>query len=218
MILLFFFCCKEKSSPVDSENGDNDFPQITVNWQLTNGPAGGNIKAISFGSSGYIYVGTDGNGVFRSSDNGNKWYESINEIWNPFIRCLGVNDQGHVFAATGNEGLFRSTDNGASWQDISLGRGGSLHIIAISPDGEIYISDDDNLERSSDNGENWLSTGLPGGYDILFFDSDKMLIAGWDSIYFSEDNCQTWIPVAPIYNVRSMVIDASGNIFAAGQI
>ena len=39
-------------------------------WAQTNGPQGGDGIALSTNSSGHIFVGTQGGGIFRSTDNG----------------------------------------------------------------------------------------------------------------------------------------------------
>jgi len=42
-------------------------------WAQTNGPQGGDGIALATNSSGHVFVGTQGGGVFRSRDNAETW-------------------------------------------------------------------------------------------------------------------------------------------------
>src|SRR5690242_13588270 len=42
-------------------------------WAQTNGPQGGDGIALATNSSGHVFVGTQGGGIFRSTDNAETW-------------------------------------------------------------------------------------------------------------------------------------------------
>src|SRR3954470_1431481 len=48
-------------------NGGQNF------WTQTNGPQGGDGIALARNSAGHLFAGTQGGGVFRSTDNGEIW-------------------------------------------------------------------------------------------------------------------------------------------------
>ena len=72
--------------------------------------------------NGYLFAGSYGDGVFRSSDNGDNWIEVNNGLTAPFVLSFATNASGDIFAGTyfGN-GVFRSTDNGDSWNEKNNG-------------------------------------------------------------------------------------------------
>jgi photosystem II stability/assembly factor-like uncharacterized protein len=61
-----------------------------------------------------IFAGTEKNGVFRSTDNGNSWISVNYGLTNYNIRALAICGS-TIFAATYDCGIFQSTDNGDSW-------------------------------------------------------------------------------------------------------
>jgi photosystem II stability/assembly factor-like uncharacterized protein len=98
-----------------------------VNVGLTNL----DVRAIEINSTSHdLFVGTYGNGVFWSSDNGNTWQGG--DPLDPEIRQSGLTDpqvisltinpsNSHVFAGTAGSGVFRSTDRGTHWESVSQG-------------------------------------------------------------------------------------------------
>src|SRR5205814_4855477 len=57
-------------------------------WMQTNGPQGGDGIALTTNSSGHVFVGTQGGGVFRSTDNGESW--ASNQQWTERDECPRV--------------------------------------------------------------------------------------------------------------------------------
>src|SRR6266436_4364546 len=83
-------------------------------WAQTNGPQGGDGIALATNPSGHMFVGTQGGGVFRSTDNGATWIGVSNGMTDTNVRALAINSASDIFAGTFS-GVFRSTDNGDSW-------------------------------------------------------------------------------------------------------
>ncbi len=83
-------------------------------WKQTSGPGGGSGLTLVINSNGHLFVGTDGGGVFGSTDNGSNWIGVNTGLMNTDLLCLAINSSGHLFAGTWG-GVFRSTDNGANW-------------------------------------------------------------------------------------------------------
>ena len=60
--------------------------------------------------------GTEGNGVFRSTDGGNSWTHSgLSDL---YIWDIVIDTNGNIFAGTRLQGVWRSTNNGDSWTEI----------------------------------------------------------------------------------------------------
>ena len=90
-------------------------------WQQTNGPYGGTIYAVSGDSTEQLFAGSEGGGVFRSTDLGTTWSMSNSGLSNPLIYALTSNSRGDLFAGTGGSGVFRSTDRGRTWANSNEG-------------------------------------------------------------------------------------------------
>jgi ligand-binding sensor domain-containing protein len=79
-------------------------------WYPLPGPYGGNILAIAENSSGTLFVGTEGGGVFRSFDDGDSWESANNGIptgaGNTAFKVYSIwsHTNGNVFIGTSKEG------------------------------------------------------------------------------------------------------------------
>src|SRR5438105_14095406 len=108
-------------------------------WVQTNGPQGGDGIALATNPSRHVFVGTQGGGIFRSSDNGETWTGVNNGLTDTNVRALAINNAGHIFGGTWSGGVFRSTDNGENWVAVNNGLE-FLGIIslAINSNGDIF--------------------------------------------------------------------------------
>ena len=108
-------------------------------WEQTSGPGGGEVQSLAINSTGHIFAGTSGGGVFRSTDNGDSWTEVNTGLTNHSIRSLAINSSGDIFAGTDDGGVFRSTDNGDSWTEINNGLTSAVVLsLAINSTGHIF--------------------------------------------------------------------------------
>ena len=113
------------------------------------------IKSIDINDDNDIFVSTQGNGVFQSTDLGDSFIAKNIGLSTDDIRACSFNADGHVFAAT-DSGVFKSVNNGNSWIEINEGLTDlDIHDIAISPNGDIFVISRSFVFRSTDNGENW---------------------------------------------------------------
>src|SRR5438874_119588 len=98
--------------PAAARGGDNF-------WLGTNGPQGGDVIAMAANGS-TVFAGTQGGGVFRSTDHGDSWAQANAGLTDTNVRALAVTPEGHVFAGTFS-GVFRSMDNGSTWTQVNNG-------------------------------------------------------------------------------------------------
>jgi hypothetical protein len=115
-----------------------------------------------------IYAGTDGGGVFKSTNGGGNW-TAMNpaELTNLFVTSLAIDPDTPttIYAGTDGGGVFKSINGGSNWTDISTG----LPILdvtslAIDPDTPttIYAGTYGGGVFNSIGGGNWtaMNTGL----------------------------------------------------------
>ena len=138
-----------------------------------------------------------GNGVYKSTDNGESWFQlkstingSIGAFDNAFDFVYRVrtnpkapSDKDEVYAATSLGGIFRSEDGGYSW-DAVLGGGVSNNLsnytdIEVTTNGVFYASMSSHGSRDtsfvkgifrSTDGENWVNitpTEFPARYNRI---------------------------------------------------
>jgi hypothetical protein len=142
--------------------------RASAQWVQTNGPYGGNIRCI-VGSGTNLFAGTQGSGVYRST-NGGTWWSAVNAgltdhsgtSSSVFALALSPDGTGgtNLFAGTEGDGVFRSTNNGSTWTWTSSGLTYTsvLSIVISGPNlfagivgGGVY--------RSTNNGTNWNRVG-----------------------------------------------------------
>ncbi|MCI0697323.1 hypothetical protein L0337_35625 [candidate division KSB1 bacterium] len=202
---------------VSTNNGDSWSP-------ITNELVTGHITSLAIDSSGNLFAGINGDGVFHSTDNGNRWKPT--SLTNGFVPVLAINSKGHVFASTGRN-LFRSTDRGDNWIPLSLT---DVHVssIVFTPNEHIFAATSGkgkDVFHSTDNGDKWTPIGLTD-YDIrtLAINSRGHLFAGmyngnfnFGGIFRSTNNGETWTAINNGLGnpyVNAIILDPIGQLFA----
>ena len=113
------------------------------------------VKALAVSGS-LIFAGSVGDGMFRSTDNGETW-----NVVDPLhttdttVTALAVFGQ-YIFAGTFSKGIFRSADNGDTWQPVNVGMGDTLIQCIMTTDDRIFIGTyGQGAFTSTDNGDSW---------------------------------------------------------------
>ena len=203
-------------------------------WEETPTPSVGYVYSMTMCPNDNIFVGTFGNGVWRSTDGGEEWSESGNDLSGKDVWSMASNSQNHIFVTAlvgfGNDAnLYKSSNNGDNWVEI----GGSLSSapgeVAISSDDDIYVgTEGGHIYRSLDNGDNWEQVYNGSGATAIFINA--IACAGNETIYAgvgddysgsghvlqSTNNGETWSIVGPADYFLSIACDNSGKVFAGG--
>ena len=130
-------------------------------WVQTNGPYGGEILAFYAAPKGVLFVGTEGAGIFRSTDRGDTW-APVNtglpfEPGEGFTGVTAFAQKGDTFYAGTRRTLYASTDGGNTWHHVSnFRKHESISSIVIIGD-RIYIGTlNTGVWYSDDAGDSWL--------------------------------------------------------------
>jgi photosystem II stability/assembly factor-like uncharacterized protein len=104
IISLFVFCVSSNTFGQDQ-------------WTPV-GPEGGYVTALAINPNtpNTLYAGTQGSGVFKSTNGGANWRAVNIGLTNTTVNALAIdpNTPNILYAETGR-GVFKSTDGGANW-------------------------------------------------------------------------------------------------------
>ena len=152
-----------------------------------------------------VYLGTSGEGVFKSTDCGETFEPINNNLSESYINAVIIdsNDSNVIYAATGT-GIFKSNNGGKSWEEKDLGMG-RLEVLSLAFDptnsqtiyaGVYNETSVGGIFRSTDGGNNWENIGLQSEQvnSIAITSGEKsFLYAGTGSGFFrSIDGGTTW--------------------------
>lgn len=202
-------------------------------------PGGKTIRSlISFGA--YLFAGTEGDGIYRSSDHGNTWTKTdVNNslLAQQLVFAFCTKDNA-LYAGAGN-GIYKSIDGGATFQRTLNGFPPNIGVFAWSittTGGNIVAAVSvlfspsevlDGIFYSPDNGSTWHQATLPivptavtavasdGGsvaYAGLFGQSSSV-----KGLYKSTDAGMTWTQ-RPALNVDIERLAANGSNVLAGAL
>lgn len=99
---------------------DDQFPTLSIT-RITYDPSNTNTFYFCTGEGWYNFDAVKGDGVFRSDDAGESWYQLAATDTSLFDYCQDMVVHpvtGDIYVATRTGGLQRSTDGGASFQKV----------------------------------------------------------------------------------------------------
>jgi photosystem II stability/assembly factor-like uncharacterized protein len=191
----------------------------------TNGPWGGNIRAMNSDLSERIIVLTDDGVLFRTRE-GLKIWDYLSGPWmdsSGYVTAFTINASGDLFVGT-NHGVWRSTDEGGTWATLDLGINSNILTFTIDSMGNIYAARFyDTVLRSTDNGDHWhpLGANFPPFAITTLLTLDDHVYAGTDQgVYRIAENESTWTSVStglfPPY-VQTMATTSDGNLLVGTE-
>ena len=143
---IVFFVSFVQQLRADVENG----------WAQTKGPYGGEILTLHAAPKGVLFAGTEGAGIFRSTDRGDTW-SPVNtglhfELGDGFTGVTAFAQKGEMLYAGTRDALYGSTDSGNTWHHAFYE---SISSIVVIGD-RIYVGTlNTGLWYSDDDGDSW---------------------------------------------------------------
>jgi hypothetical protein len=161
-----------------------------------------------------IIAGTDGNGVYLSSNNGTNWIPRYYGLGNNSQIWSLVSSGTKTYAGTYYDGVYISNNNGLNWTKTGLD---SLWVTSLFISGSNLIAATENgMFYTTDEGINWISPGLDSIYFFAIAKSGLNLYAGAynHGLIMSSNNGINWANRNLNYPVSSLT--GTANIIFAG--
>ncbi|MDE0468946.1 MAG: hypothetical protein OYL97_17995 [Candidatus Poribacteria bacterium] len=162
-------------------------------WVQTNGPYGGEILALHAASKDVLLVGTEGAGIFRSTDHGNTW-APVNtglpfEPGEGFTGVTAFAQKGDMLYAGTRDALYASTDGGNTWHQVPIFGKGFVSVSDIMFIGaRVYVGTlNSGVWYSDDGGESWQPVMVTIG-DRMY--TGSFTLNGW--VLYSDDGDSWW--------------------------
>lgn len=160
-------------------------------WQEVSTGRFNNLRCITKFDNQY-FLGTDGNGIIRSTDEGVSWRLFNDGFDNPysFLVVYSFYQDSDLYACT-NLGLYRISDLNQGWELIY-----SEPTYSFSRHGDIFIAGRyyDGLMTSFDGGITWKTDRSQSFYNCgqaVFLD-EKILVPSTSGLFVSSDNALSW--------------------------
>jgi PKD repeat protein len=178
----------------------------------------GRLNCVTFhpSDSNIIYVGSPSGGLWKTTDGGNSWATTTDDLPSSIgISDIAIHpgDPQVIFIATGDgdardtysAGILKSTDGGATWTEtplpLDITNMNIIRRIKINPDNPdiMLAAGNFGIMRSEDGGTNWdiKASGHfkdieinPGNSDILY--ASTYAYSGEAEIYHSVNAGMTW--------------------------
>lgn len=71
---------------------------------------GANVTSMAMDSAGNLYVGTNGRGLFASTDDGTTWQDRSSGLTDSVVQAIVYSADHHLWCGTASQGIFRSID------------------------------------------------------------------------------------------------------------
>ncbi|MBU2483243.1 MAG: T9SS type A sorting domain-containing protein, partial [Proteobacteria bacterium] len=178
------------------------------------------VQAFAINNLGQIYA-TVGDGVYKTTNNGENWHLSKAGMNNIRIPAITVTNNNLIFAGTYSL-VYRSTNNGLTWTSHSSGLASSQTLsIASNSTGILFLGNlNGGLYRSNNNGENWERVGLftinGSVNDIEINLNDYIFVGTSQNIYRSTNHGNDFTKLntgLPSGNIYRIVINYSNQLF-----
>jgi photosystem II stability/assembly factor-like uncharacterized protein len=183
------------------DNGDGVWYSTDggVNWSQL-GLGGKVVLSLAFDSEKNLYVGTLKDGLYKTTDMGNTWYQYTEGIYNEQVFRLKINKQGDIFTGSENEGVYRSKYNTNYFEQVGLPIS-EVNNFVFSGDSLIFASTPSGVQKYNRSTKQWTNLGLrsvqalsitPSGY-LYAAASPGAFTSSYDvGLFKSTDLGNTW--------------------------
>jgi photosystem II stability/assembly factor-like uncharacterized protein len=193
-----------------------------VNQWTSLGPEGSDVLTISIEPTNplTLYIGTDGGGVFRSTNRGGNWTAINTGLKATYVPAMAIDPTNTTTLYASAAGrVYKSANGGSNWTEINPGLTGTgITALAIDPVNTmtLYAGTWSGVYKSYNGGTNWtkISTSLAEGYvNTLAIDpvtTNTIYVGTDDGIFNSTNGGTDWTDISigqAVGNVNTLAID-----------
>jgi photosystem II stability/assembly factor-like uncharacterized protein len=206
---VFYLGLYEKGVYRSSNAGETWYPVNGQMFEMADKQI--NSIAVDNADENIVYIGTE-EGVFKTSDGGQKWVAFNAGLTSKDIKVLHVNHQNQLFAGTRGYGLYQSVNNQwqshmgfgqwgviwPMWNDRPLYQYTSLLIHPLDNSRMIMGTFPQGIYKSNDGGNTWKESNIGWTNDGVFYlichpDNPEVVFAGtYNGINRSLDFGEHW--------------------------
>ncbi len=164
-----------------------------LNWSYIDATFGSQFIRDITEFNGKLFVGSDKDGIYCSSDGGESWTECNTGITNTIVYNLAKHE--NTLFCVDSRGLWSSNDLGVTWMKDQLNSGATL--LKIFGD-TIFVGDfSRKIFKKNVNDSLWIQVPLPTYdkeiiYDFMKVDRNYYLATEAESLFKSTDNGKSW--------------------------
>jgi ligand-binding sensor domain-containing protein len=179
--------------------------QTHAQWQRMNLPSTARVNSLAISESN-IFAGTDGDGIFMSTDNGENWNSMNAGLQSEVIHTIFIKGT-TIFTGT-ETGASVSTNNGLTWDTIDSGLPDegvwSLAAMNTVPsDSTIFAGTWSGVYTSTNNGKSWEATSLSNTtmpvHTIIVHNNFIFAATLGGGIFYSQSNGFAWKDISIKY-------------------
>lgn len=207
-----------------SEPAPTAVPATSTGWQAAGGPA--DASQVKVNAAGHVFVGTQGGGLYRSTDGGNTWQAISGGLPSLKTSVIEVTPTGTLFAGAHESGIYRSENEGDAWSLVGQTTRKTQTTIFSTAEA-VFVGDGfwcTGIYRSTNNGASWtqVNSGLERCVNGIAKDSAGHLFAatGTAGMYRSSNDGNTWVSAnsgLKALNLHTVATNAAGWIFAGAH-
>lgn len=170
---------------------------------ISTGLPGDPVLALEAAPFGNLYAVTNKGELYVSSDEGDEWFPTGNEIAEPVLSLATDPTNPFItYVGTNGGGVYRSITNGLTWEPVNAGLDiPFVFTLAVDPtSGDVlYAGSVNTVYKSTDGGDNWntVSDGLPNGFvqELVVDNEDSNVLHAFVAgvgIFSTSDGGQPW--------------------------
>ena len=185
-------------------------------WQECSNGIEGKDLSRGFIHNNEIWVGAGGNGLYKSTNEGNSWLLSYATSYIPIRFCTNLNNVFFIGQGSVSDRIYRSIDNGLNWENVSSGTSGDKWDL-ITYNNELYLAAYGYGVYKSQIGYSWsqINNGLNSLNIQCLGYKDNTLFCGSRSngVSRSTNSGQNWDPANNgllTYDVRGLCSNENG--------
>ena len=147
-----------------------------------------------------IYIGSYGDGVFKSTNGGSSWTKINAGLTNTYINSIVIDPKNPqiIYAGT-DKGLFKSTNGGLSWSKTGLADALICSLYFDPINSQTIYAASESLFKSTNGGLDWIKLNSDFGFICALvinpMNNQIIYAVSYGSVFKSADGGSNWVQI-----------------------